>query len=222
MGRLHVMRKLTGVVAAAAAAALVFAGPASSAPTVGEDIDWNAAALQLRDIARESGNADALAAMNRLVEAPKQFAPQDFARQDAALPAQPFQIPAFSDTGRMDPASGQLYGSGIALGVDGFRFGFFGGPGTISPNQGGAKLEVIWLNLLSGRSGTEVLNEHLDVPVDTTIRTRALNPGGGPIVAAVYGSLWHRWSVPVSDQYPDGFKYVKSSIFWPSVGSVLG
>ncbi|MCC3329425.1 hypothetical protein [Nocardia abscessus] len=135
-----------------------------------------------------------------------------------ALPAQPFQIPAQSDIGRGEGPG--VYGSGIALGVDGFRIGFFGGPGTISPNQGGAKLEVLWINLANGRSGTESLYEHNDVPVDTTIRTRALDTGAGPVVAAVYGSLWHRWSVPVSDVNPDGYAYRLGTISVPSFGAV--
>ncbi|WP_280356219.1 hypothetical protein [Nocardia otitidiscaviarum] len=112
---------------------------------------------------------------------------------EVALPAQPFQIPAQSDIGRGNGRG--VYGSGIALGIDGFRFGFFGGPGTIAPNQGGAKLEVVWINLSNGRSGTNVLTEHQDIPVDTTIRTAVLDPGPGLIVAAVYGSLWYRYQL---------------------------
>ncbi|WP_405177858.1 hypothetical protein OG225_26930 [Nocardia sp. NBC_01377] len=121
-----------------------------------------------------------------------------------ASPAQPFQVPAQSDIGRGQGAS--VYGSGVAPGVDGFRFGFFGGPGTIAPNQGGAELETVWFNLANGRSQTELLSERGDVLVDTTVRSRALDTGTGMVVAAEYGSLWHRWPVPVSAADPDGFR----------------
>ncbi len=215
MVRLHLLRRFTAVFAAIAALALVFAGSAGATPTAATDINFKDAALGLR--AAATGNPEAEAAMDRLLASP-----MTVAKQNVALPGQVFQVPAFSDTGRLDPATGGLYGSGIALGLDGFRFGFFGGPATISPNQGGAQLNVIWLNLANGKSGTEVLNEHADIPVDTSIRTKVLNPGGGPIVAAVYGSLWHRWAVPVDDQHKDGFAYVKSTINFPSLGAVLG
>ncbi|MDE1669899.1 MULTISPECIES: hypothetical protein [Nocardia] len=79
---------------------------------------------------------------------------------------------------------------------------------------------MLWINLANGRSGTELLYEHNDVPVDTTIRTRALDTGAGPVVAAVYGSLWHRWSVPVSDVNPDGYAYRLGTISVPSFGAV--
>ncbi|MBJ8343331.1 hypothetical protein [Antrihabitans sp. YC2-6] len=215
MGKLRLGRRFTAIFTAAAAAAVVFAGSTAAAPAAGPEIDWNEAASALREVAE--GNPAAAAAMDRLLASPLEMR-----RMEVALPAQPFQIPAYSDTGRMDPATGQLYGSGIALGADGFRFGFFGGPGTISPNQGDAKLEVVWLNLLTGQSGTDILNQHMDLPIDTTMRSRVINVGGGPVVAAIYGSMWHRFPVPVSEQNPDGFKYVKSTIFWPSLGSVLG
>ena len=80
--------------------------------------------------------------------------------------------------------TGQLYGSGIALGIDGFRFGFFGGPGRFAPNQDGAQPDVMWLNLSTGQSSTAILNQHTDAVVDTTIRTGVLNPGNGTVVAA--------------------------------------
>ncbi len=207
------VRRLGAAFFAAASAAVVLTAPATAQPVV----DWNDAAHKLHAAAVASGNPEAIAAMERLLAAPKTMAPQR-----AALPAQVFQVPAYSDTGRLDPATGQLYGSGIALGIDGFRFGFFGGPGTISPNQGGARMDVMWFNLANGRSGSNQLVEHQDVPVDTSIRTPKLDTGTGTIVAAVYGSLWHRWPVPVSDQHPDGYQYVKSTIFWPSLGAVLG
>ena len=211
--RTRVLARLTAFVAVAAAAAIALAAPATAAPTT-PAIDWRDAALQLR--AAAAGNPDAEAAMDRLLASPLQEQ-----RHDALLPAQVFQIPAFSDIGRMEPATGQLYGSGIALGVDGFRFGFFGGPGQFAPNQTGAQLDVIWLNLSNGRTGSAILNQHTDAVVDTTIRTGVLNPGNGTVVAAVYGSAWHRWAVPVDDDHKDGFAYVKSTIFWPSLGAVI-
>ncbi|WP_433658295.1 hypothetical protein ACQPW1_40525 [Nocardia sp. CA-128927] len=207
MERLSVTRRLATVFAATAVVASVFAGSAGAEPAT---VDWAGAVRQLR--AAAAGNPAAEQAVDRLVATGQVKAGQ------VALPAQPFQIPAQSDIGRGDGPG--VYGSGIALGIDGFRFGFFGGPGTIAPNQGGAKLEVLWINLSSGRSGTELLYEHQDVPVDTTIRTRPLDTGGGMIVAAVYGSLWHRWSVPVSDANPDGFQYQLGTISVPSFGAV--
>lgn len=208
MERLSVTRRLATVFAATAVVASVFAGNAGAEPAT---VDWAGAAQKLR--AAAAGNPAAEQAVDRLVAAG-----QVIKAGQIALPAQPFQIPAQSDIGRGDGPG--VYGSGIALGLDGFRFGFFGGPGTIAPNQGGAKLEVLWINLSSGRSGTEVLYEHQDVPVDTTIRTRPLDTGGGMIVAAVYGSLWHRWSVPVSDANPDGYQYQLGTISVPSFGAV--
>ncbi|GAA5069546.1 hypothetical protein GCM10023318_60960 [Nocardia callitridis] len=202
------MRRCTTVLAATAAAVTVFAGTAGAGPAT---VDLPDAAQQLRTSA--AGNAAAEQAIDRLLssgEVP--------AAEQLALPAQPFQIPAESDIGRGGGPG--VYGSGIALGVDGFRFGFFGGPGTIAPNQAGAKLEVVWLNLSNGRSGTDLLIEHNDVPVDTTIRTRVLDTGPGLVVAAVYGTLWHRWSVPVSEEHPDGFQYQLGTITIPSFGAV--
>ncbi len=199
----------TGRLAATAVAAAAFVGmvgaPASGAPP----FEWSAAIQGLETTA--AGNPAAEQAVSRLIASGQRAG-------DVALPAQPFQIPAQSDIGRGDGPG--VYGSGIALGTDGFRFGFFGGPGTISPDQTGAKLEVMWFNLSSGRSGTNLLSEHQDVPVDTTIRTAVIDPGPGMVVAAVYGSVWHRWSVPVSDANPDGFQYQKSTISVPSFGAV--
>ncbi|QIS15063.1 hypothetical protein [Nocardia arthritidis] len=205
---LSLKRHLTTALAATAAATIVFAGNAGAEPSA---LDWGVAGQRLR--AAAAGDPDATRAVDRLLASG-----QLPAAGQVALPAQPFQIPAQSDIGRGDGPG--VYGSGIALGLDGFRFGFFGGPGTIAPDQTGAKLEVLWINLSNGRSGTEVLTEHQDVPVDTTIRTRVLDPGGGLIVAAVYGSLWHRWSVPVSDANPDGYQYQKGTISVPSFGAV--
>ncbi|MCA2206427.1 MULTISPECIES: hypothetical protein [Nocardia] len=200
------MRRFTTAVAATSvAAAIVFAGPAVAEPTETQTVDVAAAVSQLRTSVAD--NPGALAALDQLVAD---------GTVDVALPAQPFQIPATSDIGQNGGGPG-VYGSGIALDVDGFRFGFFGGPGTISPNQNGAKLEVMWLNLSNGQSGTAVLTEHMDVPVDTTIRTAPLNTGGGLIVAAVYGSLWHRW--PDAGQ-PDGYAYRLGHIQQPSFGAV--
>ncbi|WP_336081031.1 hypothetical protein [Nocardia sp. SSK8] len=210
MHHLSVMRRLTTAVAATSAAiAVVFAAPAVADPQP-QTVDIAAAVAQLRTTVAD--NPAALAALDKLTED---------GTVEVALPAQPFQIPATSDIGQNGGGPG-VYGSGIALDLDGFRFGFFGGPGTLSPNQNGAKLEVMWLNLSNGQSGTAVLSEHQDVPVDTTIRTAALNPGGGLIVAAVYGTLWHRWSVPVDEQHPDGYAYQLGTIQQPSFGAVTG
>ncbi|APE36453.1 hypothetical protein BOX37_23810 [Nocardia mangyaensis] len=212
MHHLSFTRRFTTVVAAASAAvAIVFAGPAVADPaTAPTTVDVAEAVTQLRTSVAD--NPGALAALDKLATE---------GTVEVALPAQPFQIPATSDIGQSGGGPG-VYGSGIALDVDGFRFGFFGGPGTISPNQGEAKLEVMWLNLSNGQSGTAVLTEHQDIPVDTTIRTGVLSPGGGLIVAAVYGQLWHRWSVPVSEQHPDGYAYQLATIQQPSFGAVQG
>ncbi|MFD3461237.1 hypothetical protein ACFWVM_16130 [Nocardia fluminea] len=208
MHHLSFMRRFTIAVAVTSAAvAIVFAGPAVAEPKP-QTVDVAAAVSQLRTSV--ANNPGALAALDK-------FAAEGTV--DVALPAQPFQIPATSDIGQNGGGPG-VYGSGIALDMDGFRLGFFGGPGTISPNQGNAKLEVMWLNLSSGQSGTAVLTEHQDVPVDTTIRTAPLNTGAGLIVAAVYGNLWHRWPVPVSEAHPDGFAYQLGTVQQPSFGAV--
>ncbi|WP_280238360.1 hypothetical protein [Nocardia abscessus] len=115
-----------------------FAGHAAAHPAT---VDWTVSAQKLR--AAAAGNPAAEQAIDRLI-ASGQLTEAGL----AALPAQPFQIPAQSDIGRGEGPG--VYGSGIALGVDGFRIGFFGGPGTISPNQGGAKLEVLWINEREG------------------------------------------------------------------------
>lgn len=208
MHHLSFMRRFTTAVAVTSAAvAIVFAGPAVAEPKP-QTVDVASAVSQLRTSV--ANNPGALAALDQLTAKGK---------VDVALPAQPFQIPATSDVGQNGSGPG-VYGSGIALDIDGFRFGFFGGPGTISPNQGAAKLEVMWLNLSNGQSGTAVLTEHQDVPVDTTIRTAPLNTGGGLIVAAAYGNLWHRWPVPVDEAHPDGFAYQLGTIQQPSFGAV--
>lgn len=205
MRRTRFTQRFTIAAVTAAAVAGLASGPAAAEPT----LDWSVAVQRLQ--AAAVGNPAAEQAVSRLIASGQ-------STTDVALPAQPFQIPANSDIGR---GSGPgVYGSGIALGMDGFRLGFFGGPGTISPNQAGAKLEVIWFNISNGRSGTNLLSEHQDIPVDTTIRTAALDTGPGLIVAAVYGSLWHRWSVPVSDANPDGFQYQLGVISQPSFGAV--
>lgn len=206
MRRLSVTHRLTAAAAAAAAAAAVFAGPVAAEPAA---VDWSAATAHLR--AAAAGNPAAEQAIDRLLAAGPTV-------EQAALPAQPFQIPAQSDIGRGTGPG--VYGSGIALNYDGFRLGFFGGPGTIAPNQGGANLQVVWYNLSNGHSGTQTLIEHNDVPVDTTIRTPVFDPGAGMVVAAVYGTLWHRWPVPVSDANPDGFQYQLGTISVPSFGAV--
>ncbi|MFC6011171.1 hypothetical protein [Nocardia lasii] len=211
MHHLSFMRRVTTAVAVTSAAvAIVFAGPAAAEePT--QTVDVASAISQLK-ASPAANNPGAQAALDQIAAT---------GAVDVALPAQPFQIPATSDIGQNGGGPG-VYGSGIALGIDGFRFGFFGGPGTIAPNQGGAKLEVIWLNLQTGQSGTAVLTEHQDIPVDTTIRTAPQNVGGGLVVAAVYGNLWHRWPVPVSEAHPDGFAYQLGTIQQPSFGAVMG
>lgn len=211
MHRVGSLRRLSLALATVAAGALVLTGPAAAEPAE-RTIDPVAAAQQLRTAA--IGNPDAEAAVDRLLADPAALEQAG----EVALPAQPFQIPAQSDIGRGGGAG--LYGNGIAFGYDGFRFGFFGGPGTIAPNQNGAKLEVVWINLANGRSGTDVLVEHQDVPVDTTIRTRTLDTGAGPVVAAIYGTLWHRWPVPVSPEFPDGFQYQRGTVTVPTFGAV--
>ncbi|MFI6868759.1 hypothetical protein [Nocardia sp. NPDC050406] len=195
--------------AVALATVAALAGFASTPASAETSLDWDAAVAGLRTAA--AGNPAAEQAVGRLIASGQRA-------DEVALPAQPFQIPAQSDIGRGTGPG--VYGSGIALGLDGFRFGFFGGPGTISPNQAGAKLEVVWFNISNGRSGTNILSEHQDIPVDTTIRTGVLDTGPGLIVAAVYGSLWHRWSVPVSDAHPDGYQYQLGTISVPSFGAV--
>ncbi len=206
MRRLSLTRRLTAAAAATAAAALVFAGPAVAAPA---PVDWTTATAHLR--AAAAGNPAAEQAIDRLLAAGPTV-------EEAALPGQPFQMPAQSDVGRGDGPG--VYGSGVALNYDGFRFGFFGGPGTIAPNQTGAGLQVVWYNLSNGRSGTQTLIEHNDVPVDTTIRTSVFDPGPGAVVAAVYGTVWHRWPVPVSPDHQDGFQYQLSTISVPSFGAI--
>ncbi|MGW4366279.1 hypothetical protein ACWEKT_11590 [Nocardia takedensis] len=214
MRRPSFTRYVTAVVAVAAVFGTAFFGTASAEPRQADEgrIDWVAAVQKLRQVA--TGNPAAEHAVDQLLANPERLARAG----EIALPAQPFQVPAQSDIGR--GAGPGVYGSGIALGLDGFRLAFFGGPGTIAPNQGGAKLEAVWFNLATGQSGTELLVEHNDVPVDTTIRSRVLNIGGGPVVSAVYGSMWHRWSVPVSDAHPDGFAYQLGVVSFPSLGAV--
>lgn len=202
-------RRLVTSLAATAAATMVFTGHAAAEPA---QVDWVSATQQLR--AAAAGNPGAERAVDQLLGDPRVTA----AAREAALPAQPFQIPAESNIGRGGGPG--MYGSGVALNIDGFRFAFFGGPGTIAPNQAGARLEVVWLNLSNGRSGMEPLTEHVDIIADTTIRTRVIDPGPGMVVAAVYGSLWHRWPVPVSPEHPDGFQYARGEITFPSLGSI--
>lgn len=202
-------RRLITSFVAASAATVLFTGHADAQPA---RVDWTSATKELREAA--AGNPQAERAVELLLNDSR----TDRAAQEVALPAQPFQVPAESNVGR--GGSPGRYGSGVALNIDGFRFGFFGGPGTIAPNQDGAQLNVVWLNLSNGRSGIEPLTEHIDIIADTTIRTRRIDPGRGMVVAAIYGSLWHRWPVPVSPQYPDGFQYVRSDITYPSLGAV--
>ncbi|WP_040791681.1 hypothetical protein [Nocardia paucivorans] len=200
-------RRLVTSFVAASAVTMLFTGHATAES---DGVDQASATWRLREAV--AGNPQAERAVELLLN---EVRPTPGARQ-VALAAQPFQVPAESTVGRGGGAG--MYGSGVALNVDGFRFGFFGGPGTIAPNQDGAQLNVVWVNLSNGRSGIEPLTEHLDVIADTTIRTRRLDPGPGMIVAAIYGSLWHRWPVPVSSEHPDGFQYVRSDVTFPSLG----
>ncbi|WP_067860158.1 hypothetical protein [Nocardia shimofusensis] len=221
MRRPKFTRHLTAAVATTAMFGAVLAGPVAAeenrVPAPGDSgttsFDMNDALRQLRSTV--SGNPAAEAAVDRLLAE----RPQVPGAAEVALPAQVFQIPANSDIGRTGASPG-VHGSGVALGINGFQFGYFGGPGTIAPNQDGAKLEVAWLNLSNGRSGFEVLNQHLDIPVDTSIRSRSFDPGGGLIVAAAYGTLWHRWPAPVDEAHPDGFHYQRATIDFPSLGAV--
>ncbi|MFQ6329381.1 hypothetical protein ACLMAL_25040 [Nocardia sp. CWNU-33] len=209
MQKLGLIRRFTAALAATTAVAVVFAGQAAADPV---QVDWNTAVQKLRSAA--AGDPAAEQAVDRLMASGGQVT----TAEQVALPAQPFQMPAQSDIGRGGGPG--AYGTGLALGLDGFRLGFFGGPGTIAPDQSGARLQATWVNLSNGRSGTEVLTEHNNAPVDTTIRTRAINTGGGMIVAAVYGTLWHRWPVPVSEANPDGYQYQLGTISTPSFGAV--
>ncbi|HLS77803.1 MAG TPA: hypothetical protein VK083_13535 [Nocardia sp.] len=213
----------TAAVAAAAMIGAVFAGPvaaeenpvpaADSSATAFGAFDTADALRQLRDAA--TGNSTAVEAIERLLAA----GPRLPGTREAALPAQVFQIPANADIDRTAAGPG-VHGSGIALGTNGFQLGYFGGPGTIAPNQEGARLEAVWLNLANGRSGTELLVEHEDKLIDTTIRSHPFDPGPGPIVAAVYGTIWHRWQVPVDADHPDGYHYALATIDFPSLGFV--
>ncbi|WP_040837407.1 hypothetical protein [Nocardia brevicatena] len=202
-------RRLVTSFVTAAAATVLCTGHATAEPA---DVDWASAAQELLGAA--AGDPQAERAVELLLNDPR----TEQAAKEVALPAQPFQVPAESAVGRGGGPG--RYGSGVALNVDGFRFGFFGGPGTIAPSQDGARLNVVWLNLSNGRSGIEPLTEHIDVIADTTIRTRRIDPGPGMVVAAIYGSLWHRWPVSASPQYPDGFQYVRGDITFPSLGAI--
>lgn len=201
-------RFLTATVVTAVATVL-FTGHATAEPA---RVDWAAAVRELRAAAQGDPGAE------RAVTALLHDSRVAGTVREAALPAQPFQVPAESTVGRGGGPG--LYGSGVALNIDGFRFGFFGGPGTIAPDQTGARLDVVWLNLSNGRGGIEQLTEHVDVIADTTIRTRPIDPGPGMVVAAVYGSMWHRLPVPVSPEHPDGFAYQRGDITFPSLGAI--
>lgn len=206
---LGLARRLLTAAVVTAAATLLLTGHATAEPA---RVDWASATRELRAAAQ--GDPRAELAVTALLNDPRVTA----AAREAALPAQPFQIPAESNIGRGGGPG--RYGSGVAMNIDGFRFGFFGGPGTIAPDQADARLNVVWLNLSNGRGGIEQLTEHVDVIADTTIRTRPIDPGPGMVVAAVYGSMWHRWPVPVSPEHPDGFAYQRGDVTFPSLGVV--
>ncbi|MFZ2174779.1 MAG: Tat pathway signal protein [Rhodococcus sp. (in: high G+C Gram-positive bacteria)] len=211
MNRRHFGQRIVAGFAAAAAATMMFTGvasaePADSAPTIGAPaIDTTSAIAKLRTVA--AGNAEAEAAIERLAASPT-----DVALSDVALPGQIFQIPAYSDTGQGGPVLGQLYGAGVATNMNNeFRFGFFGGPGVIANDQAGAQLDVVYYSFATGASGIVKLDKN-NIAVPTVISTPPIpGLGSGLVVAAVYGSLNHQV----------GDKVVKSTIWWPTLGTVL-
>ncbi|MFC9786676.1 Tat pathway signal protein [Rhodococcus sp. NPDC127528] len=192
-----------------AAAAVLFTGTAAAAPAPAPApaVDLADAAVQLR--AAAAGNPAAQDAVERLIGAPK-----DIATPVLSLPGQIFPIPAYSDTGQGGDVLGQLYGAGVATNMNNeFRFGFFGGPGSIADNQTGAELNVVWYSLANGTSGITRLDQNNKV-IPTVISTAPLNVGKGMVVGAVYGSLWHKVG-------PKDTDVVKSTIWWPSMGVVM-
>ncbi|QHE67989.1 Tat pathway signal protein [Rhodococcus sp. WAY2] len=206
MNRRHFGRRIAAGLTAAVAATMMFTGAASAQPTDSVPaVDPTTAIAKLRTAA--AGNPGAEAAIERLA-----LSPTDAAAMDVALPGQIFQVPAYSDTGQGGPVLGQLYGAGVATNMSNqFRFGFFGGPGTIAADQAGAQLEVVYYSFATGASGVVKLDQN-NVAVPTVISTPPVaGLGGGLVVAAVYGSLNHQV----------GPNIVKSTIWWPSLGTVL-
>ncbi|WP_346764621.1 Tat pathway signal protein [Rhodococcus sp. HNM0569] len=198
------------------AATLMLSGPVSAAPDTDPAFDTDAAVAQLRDAAE--GDAAATEAVERLAKSPRDVV--DVADAEKVLPptnipVQLFQVPAYSDTGQGGPVLGQLYGTGVATNTNNeFRFGFFGGPGQISRNQDGVGLSVVYVNLTNGTSGILPVNERERVL--PTVISSAPVPGahhGDTIVGAIYGNLRH--DLPKEQT-------VVSTVWWPSLGLVLG
>lgn len=212
-------RKLGSAIAIAAASALVFAGSATAEP-VAAPVNPVTAAEQLLSVAE--GNPDAQAALERVLADPNAAVPRTDVAEGPRVPAQIFPIPAYSDTGAGNPVTGQVHGSGIATNLNSeFRFGFFGGPGEIAPNQGAAKLNVLWVNAATGKSGTNVLDVR-DIAGPTVISTKPIPEAkGGMVVAGIYGSILHRWWDPAALDGKGDWHYQTSNIWFPSLGAVL-
>ncbi|SEL24054.1 Tat pathway signal protein [Rhodococcus maanshanensis] len=209
--RFTVRRRIAVALTSAAAATTIFTGTAAAAPAAQPTADLGAAASGLR--AAAAGNADAEAAIERLIASPQDVA-KGLGKPVLTLPGQIFPVPAYSDTGQGGEVLGQLYGSGVATNMNNeFRFGFFGGPGSIADNQTGAELNVVWYSLANGTSGITRLDQNNKV-VPTVISTAPLNVGKGMVVGAVYGSLWHKVGPKAED-------VVKSTIWMPSMGMVM-
>ncbi|TJZ74364.1 Tat pathway signal protein [Rhodococcus oryzae] len=209
--RFTVRRRIAVALTSAAAATALFTGTATAAPAA-QPADPGAAASGLR--AAAAGNADAEAAIERLIASPQDVA-KGLGKPVLTLPGQIFPVPAYSDTGQGGEVLGQLYGSGVATNMNNeFRFGFFGGPGSIADNQTGAELNVVWYSLANGTSGITRLDQNNKI-VPTVISTAPLNVGKGMVVGAVYGSLWHKVGPKPED-------VVKSTIWMPSMGMVMG
>lgn len=202
----RIFGRLAASVATALTATMLFSGAAAAAPQTPE-LDADAAIEKLLEAAE--GNAQATEAVQRLALSPK-----DTADRDIALPGQIFQIPAYSDTGQGGPILGQLYGTGIATNLNGeFRFGFFGGPGSIADNPpAGVGLHVVYYSFATGASGIVPLNENRKV-LPTVISSAPITGlGDGLVVAAVYGNLAHN----IGTKAP-----LVSNIWWPSLGALL-
>ncbi|MFD4180663.1 Tat pathway signal protein [Rhodococcus sp. NPDC058514] len=210
--RFTVGRRLAAALTSAAAAIAIFTGTAAAAPVTAPAADLGAATTGLR--AAAAGNPEAEAAIERLISSPQDVS-KGVGKPVLSLPGQIFPIPAYSDTGQGGDVLGQLYGAGVATNMNNeFRFGFFGGPGTIADNQAGAELNVVWYSLANGTSGITRLDQNNKV-VPTVISTAPLGVGKGMVVGAVYGSLWHKVGPKAED-------VVKSTIWMPSMGMVMG
>lgn len=202
-------RRLATVLTTAAAATALLAGTAVAAPATPPTADLAAAEAGLRSAA--AGDPAAAAAVERLVAAPKDV--KGAVTPVFTLPGQIFPVPAYSDTGQGGEVLGQLYGSGVATNMNKeFRFGFFGGPGTIADDQTGAELNVVWYSLANGTSGITRLDQNNKV-IPTVISSAPLNVGSGMVVGAVYGNLKHKVGPKAED-------VVTSTIWWPSMGIV--